>query len=94
MSVERTVTKQMLIQQTEWGDATVRTVAGLANVSIAEVIREAVAHGLPRLLEDYGLTEQQVAEERSARFPLVREKTGGIRVGNARPRRLGPKSQS
>lgn len=91
--VDRVVTKQMLIQQTEMGDATVRAVAKLANVSIAEVIRESTERGLPLLLEEYGITSDEVERHRTQMFPHVQPVAGGIRVGNAKPRKRNVKAQ-
>lgn len=85
MGVTPVLTKQMLIQQTPQGDATVRTVAKLANVSIAEVIREATARGLPLLLQEYDLTEGEVEMARREMFPgVAATPEGGARLGNSR----------
>lgn len=88
MGVSPTVTKQILIQQTPLGDATVRTTAKLANVSIAEVIRQATERGLPLLLEEYGLSMADVHARRAELFPDVDASApqGGVRLGNAAPR--------
>lgn len=90
MGTTPTMTKQILFQQTALGDATMRVVAKLANVSNAEVIREATALGLPLLIEQYGLTVEQVETARTQSFPdldpAARANRGGIRIGNAKLR--------
>lgn len=101
-SIEPTLTKQILFQQTPADDATMRAVAKLANVSNAEVIRQAMALGLPALLEQYGLTEADVERRRTEMYPALDmdapANRGGIRLGNAEPKRAhspkGPRTRA